>query len=46
MLHGWGNFFLFVGDQFHSLVWVISAGNQFSISGRFNPTKGVYLATF
>jgi len=30
MLHGWGNFFLFVGGQFHPLVWVISASNQFS----------------
>jgi len=28
------------------MVWVISADNKFSITGRFNPTRGVKLAMY
>jgi len=40
MLHGCEIFFLFAGSQIDPMVWVISADNQFSITGRFSPLEG------
>jgi len=39
--------FLFAGSQIiDPMVWVISADNQFSITGRFKPPRGVKLAMY